>query len=176
LSVRLGRRVADLWEWRNGYALCTSQGLNLIANHLHSSSPDQVDVLASKLRIGIHHDVEVTDATVLPRPVVSQVFSSALPIAYRREPPQHWAPFAQLILDAAYEATLLGGIINARRGKSNIVLLTSLGGGAFGNAPEWIRSAIKRAVQKVQDFDLDVRLVSYGPPSMQAQTLLDDIG
>src|SRR4051812_34098705 len=79
LSARLGRPVADLWEWRNGYALCTHQGLDLISDHLHAIGPKQVDALAGKLRIGIHRDVEVTDAPSPPRPVVSQAFCSALP-------------------------------------------------------------------------------------------------
>jgi hypothetical protein len=70
---------------------------------------------------------------------------------------------------------LLQGIINARRGASNIVLLTSLGGGAFGNAPEWIHAAIKRAVMKAQRFDLDVRLISYGEPSAQTCELVREL-
>ena len=86
------------------------------------------------------------------------VVASALPVAYGCAPQQHWAAFAQFVLDAAYEATMLEAVINARRGAANIVLLTSLGGGAFGNAPEWIHAAVKRAVKKVQDFDIDVRL------------------
>jgi hypothetical protein len=55
------------------------------------------------------------------------------------------------VLDAAHEATMLEAIINARRKAANIVLLTSLGGGAFGNAPEWIHAAIKRAVKTTID-------------------------
>lgn len=175
LSVRLGCPAADLWEWRNGYALCTRQGLDLITDHLRAMGPRQADALAGKLRIGIHRDVEVTDAPGAPRPVVSQAFCSALPVVYGCVPQQQWAVFAQLVLDAAYEATMLEAIINARRGVSNIVLLTSLGGGAFGNAPEWIHAAIKRAVKKVQDFDLDVRLVSYGQLSVQARELVKEL-
>jgi hypothetical protein len=74
------------------------------------------------------------------------------------------------VLDA--EATMLQGVLNARRGASNIVLLTLLGGGAFGNAPEWIHTAITRAVRKVQGFELDVRLVSYGPPTAGVRELV----
>jgi hypothetical protein len=125
LSARLVRPVTDLWEWRNGYALCTRQGLNLIADHLRAIGPRLADALAGKLRVGIHRDVEVTDAPVTPGPVVSQAFCSALPVAYGRVPQQHWAAFAQLVLNAAYEATMLEAVINARRGKANIVLLTS---------------------------------------------------
>lgn len=171
LSARLGCTVADLWEWCNGYALCTRQGLDLIAGHLRAIGLKQTDALAGKLRIGIHRDVEVTDAPGAPGPVVSQAFCSALPVAYGHVPQQHWAPFAQLILNAAYEATMLEAVVNARRGASNIVLLTSLGGGAFGNAPKWIHAAIKHAVERLQGFDLDVRLVSYGQPSTEMREL-----
>lgn len=153
LSARLDRPVVDLWEWCNGYALCTRQGLDLIAGHLQAIGPNHADALAGMLRVGIHRDVEVTDAAVASGPVVSQAFCSALPVAYGRVPQQHWAAFGQLVLDAAYEATMLEAVSNTRRGASNIVLLTMLGGGAFGNAPEWIHAAIRRSVQKVQDFD-----------------------
>lgn len=151
------------------------KGLDQIADHLRVIGPEQADALAGKLRIGIYRGVEVTDAPGAPRPVVSQAFCSALPVAYGRVPQQHWAAFAQLVLDAAYEATMLEAVINARRGAANIVLLTSLGGGAFGNASEWIHAAIKRAVKKVPGFDLDVRLVSYGQPSVEVRELLKEL-
>jgi hypothetical protein len=115
LSVRLGLPVADLWEFHNGYALCTRQALELITDHLRAIGPKQADALADKLRIGIHRDVEVTDVPDTPRPVVSQAFCSALPVAYGLAPQQHWAAFAQLVLDAAHEATMLEAVINARR-------------------------------------------------------------
>jgi hypothetical protein len=176
LSVLLGRPVADLWNMKNGYALCTRQGLDLITKHLSAIGPEQTDVLAGKLRLGIHRDVEVTEAPTVPGPVVSQIFCSALPVAYGRAPGPHWAAFAQLVLDGAYEATLLEAVINARRGASNIVLLTLLGGGAFGNAPEWIYTAIQRALQKVRGFELDVRLVSYGSPTAKMRELVAELG
>jgi hypothetical protein len=109
--------------------------------------------------------VEVTDATGDHRPLVSQAFCSALPVAYTSVPPQHWERFASLILEAAYEATILAGILNARRGKSSVVLLTLLGGGAFGNRDEWIHAAMRRALRLGSGFDLEVKLVSYGNPS-----------
>ena len=172
LSRALARPVADLWSMRNGYALCTRQGLDLIADHLGAIGPKQAEALADKLRIGIHRGVAVTDAPDAPWPVVSQAFCSALPVAYGQVPQPHWAAFAQLVLDAAYEATMLQGVLNARRGASNIVLLTLLGGGAFGNAPEWIHTAITRSVRKAQGFELDVRLVSYGPPTAGVRELV----
>jgi hypothetical protein len=46
------------------------------------------------------------------RPVVSQALCSALPVAYGDLPARHWRPFAKLVLEAAYEATLLAGVLN----------------------------------------------------------------
>lgn len=90
-----------------------------------------------------HQDVEVTDGLEDSRPRVSQVFCSALPVAYRSEiAVPHWEALARLVLEAAYEATILCGILNAAHAKSNRVLLTALGGGAFemtsdGFAMQW---------------------------------------
>ena len=97
--------------------------------------------------------------------LVSQAFCSALPVAYTRVPSTSWKPFATLVLEAAYEATLLEAVVNAGRGQSNIVLLTFLGGGAFGNEDEWIRAAIEYALKRVSRYSLDVLVVSYRQPS-----------
>ena len=124
------------------------------------------DRLRELLCVGLQRDVEVTDSAIVrTRPKVSQAFCSALPVAYTDVPHEFWAPFASLVLEAAYEATMWEAVRNAQRGVSKIVLLTSLGGGAFGNAEAWIHSAMRRALRIIADFDLDVRIVSYGSPS-----------
>jgi hypothetical protein len=124
----------------------------------------------------IHRDVEVTDTEGEHRPVVSQAFCSALPIAYTGVSSTHWRPFAALVLDAAYEATLLAAVLNKQRGASNVVLLTFLGGGVFGNEAEWINAAILRALTMMSGFGLDVRLVSYGTPSREILQMAKDFG
>jgi hypothetical protein len=60
---------------------------------------------------------------------------------------------------------MLAAVLNAQRGASNVVLLTQLGGGAFGNQDDWIHAAIRRALEMMAGLGLDVRLVSYGTPS-----------
>ena len=85
-----------------------------------------------------------------------------------------WKQFATLVLEAAYEATLYAAIVNAQRSGSNMVLLTRLGGGAFGNCDEWIQGAMQRALRLVRGVDLDVRLVSYGEPSADTLALLQE--
>jgi hypothetical protein len=62
LSEAMNQPVGSLWKMRNGYALCTSTGLDAISTLLGKMSPDQVDALRGKLCIGIHSDVEVTEA------------------------------------------------------------------------------------------------------------------
>jgi len=165
LASALGRPVDDLWIMRNGYALCSAEGITAIDAHLRAADEATIDALRGLLRIGLHWQVEVTEAPGPVRPTVSQAFCSALPVSYTRIGAAPWAAFARLILEAAYEATLLAGVLHAQRGGSNVVLLTSLGGGAFGNDERWIDAALRRALGRTVDCDLDVRLVSYGTPS-----------
>ena len=176
LGEALDQPVEALWEMQNGYALCTRAGLDAIAEHLGALQPKQVDILRGKLCIGIHRDVEVTDAAEEHRPLVSQAFCSALPVASTNVPSAHWKPFASLVLEAAYEATMLAAVLNKLRGESNVVLLTLLGGGAFGNEDNWIIAAIRRALTMMSRFDVDVRLVSYGTPSREILQLVKEFG
>jgi hypothetical protein len=161
LSSALETPIEALWKMWNGYALCTETGLDTIAQHLGTLSLPQLDLLREKLQIGIHSNVEITDVAEEPRPLVSQAFCSALPVAYTQVPRAKWAAFASLVLEAAYEATLLAAALNKNSGGSKVVLLTHLGGGAFGNEPEWITKAIRRALKTTSELDLDVKIVSY---------------
>ena len=173
LSQALNRPVGTLWEMRNGYALCTRSGLDAIADHLAGLDPAQRTQLRNALRIGLHWDVEVTDAEDHSGPLVSQAFCSALPVSYSEVPRRHWEPFARLILEAAYEGTMWAAVLNAQRGASNRLLLTRLGGGAFGNDDDWIDAAMTRGLETVSGYDLDVKLVSYGPPSRAAERIAE---
>jgi hypothetical protein len=44
-------------------------------------------------------------------------------------------------------------LLNAKRGASNVVLLTQLGGGAFGNHDHWIRAAMRLDATPALDKD-----------------------
>lgn len=161
LSQRLGCRVEHLYEMCNGYALATLEGLRAIGDHLLACGPEEIDQLRGELRIGLHMEVEVTDSTSIPGQHVTQAFCSALPVKYGIQS-ELWQPFARLVLEAAYEATLLAGVLNMTRGRSPMVFLTRLGGGAFGNDNSWIDDAMARAFDRVRNTDLDVRIVSRG--------------
>jgi hypothetical protein len=161
---------------RNGYALADSGTLQTIKSTLESASPAELDALRARLRIGLHWDVQVTAKGAPQGQCVSQAYCSALPVSYNRDSaPRLWQPFARLVLEAAYEATLLAGVINtAKPGGSKSVYLTLLGGGAFGNEREWILDAIRRALDSVHGQALDVCLVSYGHVPADLQALAAD--
>lgn len=164
-----------LWAMRNGYALPEAARLDRVAAYLATLDAAEVDRLRSRLRIGLHRDVEATEAVPRPGPLVSQAFCSAVPVAYSGIASKRWMPLARLVLEAAYEATLCEAALNARRGASNVVYLTFVGGGAFGNEEDWIHDAIRRAVEVVAHHDLDIRLVSYGPPSSTVKRLAAEL-
>lgn len=176
LSQAVGQPVEALWDMQNGYALCSRGGLDAITRHLDALTQNQTDALSGSLRIGVHSDVEITDTKGPGRRFVSQAFCSALPVAYSSVPGVHWKSFASLILQAAYEATMWAAVLNAMRGASNTVLLTRLGGGAFGNDDDWIHAAMHRALSAAREFDLDVKLVSYKTPSRAQLQMVEHFG
>ena len=148
-----------LWEMRNGYALASSDQLRTIAARLEAMGEEERDAVRAALRVGVHRDVEVTEQAA--GHTVTQVYCSALPVAYHGHTNRDWEPFARLVLEAAYEATLMAAAENAQRNPDAPVFLTQVGGGVFSNSPEWIHGAMRRAFDLAADSGLDVRIVHY---------------
>jgi hypothetical protein len=171
LGTLLGNDGNRLWKMSNGYAQATSAAaLEEISERIHSSSG--VDSLRESLRIGIQSDTEVTDGNVGHR--VTQAFCSGLPLGgYTSFSPALWEPFARLVLEACYEATICASILNFSTTWRNKVFLTLVGGGVFGNNVSWIIDAIDRALSKYADYGLDAAIVSYRSPNSALAELLD---
>lgn len=170
LGKAIGNDENGYWEMRNGYALPATGGLERLNAVLVNQWPDEREELMGQLRIGVSTDAEVTLNDTGHR--VTQIFCSAMPVAYGSDTVESWRSIGKLVLDAAYEATLRAAVINTTRTGNNRVFLTLLGGGAFGNQPDWITSALLRAVHLVRRSNLDVHLVSYGRPSAIAQDII----
>ena len=170
LGKSLGNSGGKLWSMENGYLFPSDDGLEQIATHLQLASETDLDELRGELRIGLQWNAAVTleDA----KHCVSQAYCSALPVAYGRQSADAWSDFAKLILDAAYEATICAGILNAARTGVNKVYLTSLGGGVFGNRDKWIVAGIERAVAKYRKHNFDVAIVSYGSSKPEVAELV----
>src|SRR5690554_2955366 len=149
-----------LWSMENGYALASMEGLLTINNKLESLSTEQREELKGKLKIGIQWNTEVTISKEKHK--VTQVYCSALPVAYSNVESEYWEPFARLILEATYEATFYTALKNMEKTGCNLVYLTLVGGGAFGNEESWIFNALEAAILKFKFTSLDIRIVSYG--------------
>jgi hypothetical protein len=160
IGTALGNSEGRLWEMRNGYALASYSGLVEISRQLRAANESELDGLRQLLRIGIQWNTQVTLKD--SKHTVSQAYCSALPVAYSNHPSNLWQEFAQLILEASYEATICTAILNSKRNGNNKLFLTLLGGGAFGNETAWILSAMQRALNIYKHTDLDVAIVSYG--------------
>ena len=159
LASALGCEPSALWTMENGYTRFRPERLAAVDRHLRTLGESDRDRLRARLRIGLHWDVEVTD--VQPGPLVSQAFCSALPLGRYAFPSPHWESLARLVLEASYEATLLAGALNAHRGASDVVLLTRVGGSAFGNPHHWIEAAMHRAIGIVRERGLRILEVEY---------------
>jgi hypothetical protein len=147
-------------EVRNGYALPTEWQLRHIDDRLEGADEVTRDRLMGNLRIGIQWNTEVTIGDAGHS--VTQVYCSALPLAYTSHAIPMWERFARLVLDAAYEATFAVAVTNAEETGNENLFLTLLGGGAFGNPVEWILDSIRRAMRLYTAESLDVHVVSFG--------------
>ena len=153
------------WQVKNGYTQATPEQLQALAEELPLHDREE---LLGALRIGLQRQVGVTFARRFEppagaeEPLVSQAFCSAISCNYSNVPLELWEPLATLVLDACYEATLWAAVIDAAEGRgSGKVWLTFIGGGVFGNKDSWIAGAIRRALTRLGNIDLDLRIAHY---------------
>ncbi len=172
VGLALGNVDYQHWQMKNGYALASKQGLKEIKEYLDTATEIERDKIRQLLRIGIQSNTEVTIGS--SEHTVTQAFCSALPIAYTRHPAELWSPFAQLILEASYEATICAGILNGKITGRNKIFLTLVGGGAFGNKIDWIVAAIQRSLKLYNHFNLNVAIVSHGRSNDMVRELISN--
>ena len=144
-------------EMRNGYAMIGTDGLRDLARKMKGITEIRREELKGLLKVGVHWSTAVTATGAPEDQKVTQVFCSALPIAYNTDRALNlWEPLARLILEACYEATILIGVLNAQITGNPKVYLTRVGGGVFGNTGEWIDEAIERSLEKASGCPLEV--------------------
>lgn len=143
LNRAIGNEDGRMMRVQGGYTMAHDMGLETLNAKLAEADREELKGL---LKIGVHAGVEVTASGWGQHPVgrasweeapaghkVNQVFGSACSVGYSRNHPRLWQPFAQLVLEASYEATLMAAAREAEKhnyeGASAIVYLTLLGGG-----------------------------------------------
>ena len=170
LGAALGNKRERLWVMRNGYALATAAGLRQISDALSAADETTRDQLRATIRIGVQWNTQVTVNKACH--TVTQAYCSAMPVAYSSHSADLWAPLATLVLEAAYEATLLAAILNTQATGNPRVYFTLLGGGAFGNHDDWIFAALERALRIGSGHHLIAEIVSYGRSKPRVQQLI----
>ena len=160
IGYSLGNHDSKLWQMSNGYVICNHKGLLNVNAQIHQLNKIGREELKEQLKVGIQWNTEVTLNN--SQQLVSQVYCSALPVAYSHIESFYWEPFASIVLEATYEATLHAALINYKHTSCNKVFLTYVGGGAFGNDMDWISKAMTKALSKFKQTPLDVRIVTYG--------------
>ncbi|MFK7769508.1 MAG: hypothetical protein AB8B55_20005 [Mariniblastus sp.] len=159
IGSHFGNAGKKLWAMRNGYCLPSVEGLAKVENHLASCDETALDRIREKLKVGVQSKTEVTVGA--SNHCLTQVFCSALPVAYSPIAPSKWNHFPRLILDATYEATFYIALKNFNETGCNKLYLTLVGGGVFGNKVDWILSSIGRSLDLFANTELDVAIVSY---------------
>ncbi|MDW3194607.1 MAG: hypothetical protein R8G66_19675 [Cytophagales bacterium] len=171
IGKHLNNELFHLWEMQNGYAMLNQSGLLHINKELAKLNEAAYEELKGKLKVGIQKDTEVTFRD--SGKIVTQIYCSALPVAYAHIESIYWDRFARLILEASYEATLLAALENYQKTDNNLVFLTLVGGGAFGNEPYWIIQSLKKVLDLFKHLPLDVRIVSYGRSNSALRSIVD---
>lgn len=170
VNADAAKPFARLWLMKNGYVLPDKTQLNAIHHTLSQLNAEQTTALLNQIKIGVQFDSEVTLQGAGHN--VTQAYCSAMPVAYCHHSMQLWQPLACLILQAAYRATLAAAVVNAANTGNRTVFLTLLGGGAFGNAKEWIIDAVEQALERYKHSGLQVKIVSYGRSKPGLSSLL----
>lgn len=163
----LNNEKNNYWRISNGYSFSEENSLKKLENVLLQADKEP---LRDAIKIGLQEDVSVNfraryERINDPSIFVTQVYCSALSCAYSNLPNYLWEPFARLVLEGIYEATIWAGVVNALKhgpnnSHSNDVFLTFVGGGVFGNDISWITDAINRA-HKVVSSQVHVNLNIY---------------
>ena len=159
-----------LYSVKNGYVMFENNEKLKLINNILLQSPEIRRNLRSKIKVGIHSNVGVVDYTLgTELHLITQVFCSGLPISYNAHTTsQLWYGFAEIILEAMYENTLLVASFVA---PTVPCFLTLVGGGVFGMEHSQIQRAIQRAcnIVALQGYSLDVRIIHYSASSISAE-------
>jgi hypothetical protein len=180
----------------NGYTNSDSGRLKTLGGTIRGLSEAERNHAMGLLKIGVQTNTQVTCTKTetrkdspyapwlkveqVPPLIVTQVYASALAVssAYAEGTPDEWELLARLVLEAAYEATLHAAVLHRKGAERQKVVLTALGGGVFGNKPEWVAEAVVKAITKFKNADLDIVINEFEegkPAAVRAALLRDEV-
>ena len=166
IEFKLFGNNQNYWTVKNGYVDSNDEDIIKLNKSLNDFDDDDIIQL---LRVGVQADTQITICETPVPKLVTQVYGSAISVSYSNlRDKTLWKRFATSILKGTFEAVLLQGLLNNHKNNGNYpVYITRVGGGAFGNEPEWIEEAILYALNRVKTYnrDIDVILVDYDKKS-----------
>lgn len=160
-----------LWEVKNGYAFANTDGLKYLSTRISEFDQKEYEKVKGLVKVGIQWNSQVTISNEMTN--VTQVYCSALPVAYSHIESFYWEKFAKLILESIYESTIRTALLNFALSGNNKLYLTLVGGGAFGNEEEWIIDSVSKVLSMFSDSGLHISFVSYGSKSDVVSKIID---
>ena len=104
--------------------------------------------------------------------MVHQVYASPIYVLHSE---REWEPLARLVLEAAYEATMLVALlVGAEKGTRQKVVLTALGREG-GSVAAWVADAVVSALDKFEGADLDVVINKGGARGIECDLIMSRI-
>lgn len=166
----LNNNAHQYFRVHHGYTFGTHNSLARLTQRLQTMTAQEKTDLKRSLRVGLLQGTQVSGTKY----TVTQVLASAISCSSSEATPQAWELFARLILEGAYEFTLLAAANLLQQGLcSPHVYLTLLGSGAFANPSSWSVDAIASALRLVQHVPLRVHIVLFRQaPSQELQRLV----
>jgi hypothetical protein len=168
------------WGMKNGYLIFNNEEELKKINRVLSKSTEIRKNARSTIATGSHIDQEVFVTEREPMRLVNHVYCSGLPINREYNPnivnTDLWDGFAELILEAMYENTLMLACANNIRTKqNNPCYLTLIGGGVFDMKHSQIVRAIQRACNVIakKGLSLDVKIVHYGNTGAEYESIIN---
>jgi hypothetical protein len=148
--------------YENGYISPKTLQVALEINKM-LSNPYNFDKAIKLVKYFIQYNTPVVDDNGEAKHTVSQIYCSALPIAYYKDILPYCPNFSRMILHAVYEATFACAADLSLKGERVKVFLTRVGGGVFGNPDDYINEAIEASKRKFDEYPIDVYMVRYEP-------------
>lgn len=103
------------WNVKNGYMLPIGSNSMKILGMKLKNDIDFFEKLYNSLKVGIHWNTEVYSKKST-KTNICQIYCSALPVSYVYNTNQNdWTEFAELILHASYECTIIASILLSKK-------------------------------------------------------------
>lgn len=182
LTAQASDSTRPLVRVKNGYVDLSDSNSAELGRIINGLSEKRRETAKGLLRVGWQKNTAVTCTKKRvwsdepwykgPGHLVHQVYASPLYVLHSE---REWEPLARLVLEAAYEATMLVAVlVGAEKGTRQTVVLTALGREA-GSVTDWVADSVVSALAKFEGADLDVVINKGGARGIECDRIMSRI-